>query len=58
QNGSIKDFYYSNPEHISQNLVQQVTNELLAKTKCISTGETAARTSWVMDEVVKDYYKK
>ncbi len=47
---------FNNPEHISHNLVQQVVNELLGKGKCVSTGISAARTGWVLDEMVKDYY--
>jgi hypothetical protein len=30
----------------------------MGKGNAVSTGNTAARTSWVMDEVVKEYYKK
>ena len=51
-------FEFENPQHISQNLVQQVVNELRGIGKCVSTGESAAQTSWVLDEIVKDYYKK
>ena len=47
---------FDNPEHISQNLVQQVVNELRGVGACASTGESAARTSWVLDQMVKDYY--
>ena len=52
-----EEYSFLNPEHISQNLVQQVVNELLGNGKCVSTGESAARTSWVLDEIVKEYYK-
>lgn len=45
-----------NPEHISQNLVQQVVDELRGVGTCVSTAESAARTSWVLDEMVKHYY--
>lgn len=51
-------FGFKNPEHISQNLVQQVTNEFLGGEKSISTGESAARTSRVLDEIVKNYYNR
>ncbi len=47
---------FNNPEHISHLLVQQVVNELRGKGKCVSTGISAARTSWVLDEMVKNYY--
>jgi predicted dehydrogenase len=47
---------FDNPEHIQQNLVQQVVDELRGEGKCVSTGISAARTSWVLDEMVKGYY--
>lgn len=47
---------FDNPENISQFLVQQVVDELRGKGKCVSTGISAARTSWVLDEMVKNYY--
>jgi predicted dehydrogenase len=49
---------FENPEHIQQNLVQQVVNELRGEGKCASTGVSAARTSWVLGEMVKGYYPK
>lgn len=48
---------FENPESIQQNLVTQIVNELRGEGKCVSTGETAARTAKVMDEMVKNYYK-
>lgn len=52
----ISDMKLDNPQHISQNLVQQVVNELRGVGTCSSTGISAARTSWVLDKIVKDYY--
>jgi predicted dehydrogenase len=49
---------FINPENISQNLVQQVVQELRGEGKCVSTGISAARSSWVLEEVVKNYYAK
>ncbi|MDO8538967.1 MAG: Gfo/Idh/MocA family oxidoreductase [Opitutaceae bacterium] len=45
-----------NPPHISQPLVQTVVDELLGRGTCPSTGESARRTSEVMDRVLSDYY--
>ncbi len=53
----IEKLDFKNPEHISQNLVEQVVNELRGEGKCVSTGESAARTGWVLDEMVKGYYQ-
>ncbi len=56
--GGITEMKFDNPQHISQNLVQQVVNELRGVGSCVSTGISAARTSWVLDEMVKDYYSR
>ncbi len=53
-----KEMEFTNPEHISQNLVQQVIGELRGEGKCVSTGVSAARTNWVLDEMVKNYYSQ
>jgi len=50
------EFKFDNPAHISQNLVQQVVDELTGAGTCVSTGETAARTSLVLEQMVKGYY--
>ncbi len=55
-NKGVENIKLSNPKHISQYLVQQVVNELRGIGKCVSTGISATRTSWVLDEMVKDYY--
>jgi predicted dehydrogenase len=47
---------FTNPQHISQNLIEQVVQELRGEGKCVSTGISAARASWVIEEIVKDYY--
>lgn len=49
-------FPFKNPYHIQQPLIQTVVDELLGRGGCPSTGETAARTSRVMDTVLEGYY--
>jgi predicted dehydrogenase len=49
---------FINPQHIQMNLVKQVVDELRGVGKCVSTGISAARTSWVLEEIVKEYYLK
>ena len=39
------------PEHIAQPLIQTVVDELLEKGTCPSTGESGARTDWVMEKL-------
>ncbi|MCC6554145.1 MAG: Gfo/Idh/MocA family oxidoreductase [Polyangiaceae bacterium] len=45
-----------NPVHIQQPLIQSIVDELRGKSLCPSTGESAARTSHVMDTVLGEYY--
>lgn len=47
-----------NPVHIQQQLIQSIVNELNVKGICPSKGISGSRTSRVMDEILKDYYKK
>ena len=45
-----------NPAHVHQPLIQTIVDELEGRGTCPSTGESAARTSHVLDECVRDYY--
>lgn len=45
------EFAFDNPQHISQPLIQTVVDDLNGTGKCPSTGPTAARTTWVMDQM-------
>jgi predicted dehydrogenase len=49
----IIEYAFDYPQHISQPLIQTVVNELIGVGRCPSTGESAARTSWVMDQMLK-----
>ena len=64
QHGDVKlttpegtvSFSFQNPENIQHHLIRQVVQELRSEGKCASTGNSAARTSWVLEEIVKEYY--
>lgn len=45
-----------NPPHVHQPLIQTIVDQLHERGECPSTGRSAARTSWVLDECVRDYY--
>ena len=45
-----------NPPHVAQPLIQSVVDDLLGRGECPSTGESARRTSVIMDEVLAGYY--
>jgi 1,5-anhydro-D-fructose reductase (1,5-anhydro-D-mannitol-forming) len=49
-------FEVRNPPHVHQPLIQTIVDQLHGRGRCPSTGETAARTSWVMDRCVARYY--
>lgn len=58
KSGEATSFSFQNPENISHLLIQQVVNELRGEGKCVSTCYSAARTSWVMEEIVQKFYSK
>jgi predicted dehydrogenase len=51
----ITEFPCAHSPHIQQPLIQTIVNELNGVGRCPSTGESAARTSWVMDQMLKGY---
>jgi predicted dehydrogenase len=50
----VEEFTIPRPEHVQQPLLQTVVDELLGRGECPSTGITAARTSRVMDEILRN----
>jgi predicted dehydrogenase len=46
------------PEHVQIYLIDQVVKALTENGTSVSTGTTGARTSKIMDEIVKEYYRK
>jgi len=49
----VTELPFDYPAHIQQPLIQTVVDELNGVGACPSTGESAARTSWVMDQMLK-----
>lgn len=49
-------FSLANPPHIQQPLIQTVVDALLGQGQCPSSGESAARTTWVMEQILAKYY--
>lgn len=45
-----------NPPHVHQPLIQTIVDELRGGKRAASTGVSGARTSWVLDRCVSDYY--
>ena len=51
----VSRFSIENPVHIQQPMIQTVVDELNGLGRCPSTGVTAARTTWVMDETLREW---
>jgi predicted dehydrogenase len=51
-----REFVIDYPPHIQQPLIQSVVDDLLGQGECPSTGESGARTSWVMDKMLAEHY--
>ncbi|MDR3445325.1 MULTISPECIES: Gfo/Idh/MocA family oxidoreductase [unclassified Dyella] len=50
------EYRVANPSHIQQPLIETIVAELTGKKgACPSTAESGARTSWVMDQVLRQY---
>ncbi len=52
---AVEEIPVADPPHVHQPLIQTIVDELNGQGKCASTGLSAARTSWVVDEVLRDY---
>ncbi|PHM25323.1 Gfo/Idh/MocA family protein [Xenorhabdus ehlersii] len=55
ENNQLHQYHFENPKHIQMPFIQTVINNIQGNGSCSSTGESAARTSWVIDEVLKEY---
>ncbi|MCP4357741.1 MAG: gfo/Idh/MocA family oxidoreductase, partial [Chloroflexi bacterium] len=51
----VTEFAIDYPPHIQQPLIQTIVDALNGVGICPSTGESAARTNWVMDQMLQDY---
>jgi predicted dehydrogenase len=53
-----QEYINERPEHVQYYLIDMIVRALEGKGESPSTGESGARTSRVMDEVVAEYYKR
>jgi predicted dehydrogenase len=51
-----KEYVNERPEHVQYNLIGKIVNSLNGRGESPSTGQSGARTSRVMDEIVGEYY--
>jgi predicted dehydrogenase len=52
----VESFDLPNPKHVQQPMIQTVVDHLLGRGRCESMGVSAARTSAVIDVVLRGYY--
>ncbi len=57
KHGETEQITFEVPENIQFYLIKQIVEELTTGTKCVSTGETAARTNRIMKMITSGYYK-
>jgi len=50
------EYINERPEHVQYYLIEQVVNDINSRSGVVSTGISGARTSRVMDEIVREYY--
>lgn len=50
----VQEWTFDNPAHIQQPLIETIVAALRKQGDCPSTGRTAARTNWVMDQITKE----
>jgi predicted dehydrogenase len=55
--GQDSIYRFRNPPHVHQPLIQQIVDELRGQGRCESTGESGARSSWVMERCLEGYYE-
>lgn len=52
-----KEWQLTNPDHVHQPLIQTIVDELQGTGLCPSTGDSALRTTAIMEKLLKEYYK-
>jgi len=52
---AIEEIPVEDPPHVHRPLIQTIVDELNREGKCPSTGESAARTTWVIDEILREF---
>jgi predicted dehydrogenase len=49
--GQVEHFRAAPPAHVQEPLIHSVVDELLGRGRCPSTGESGARTNWVLEQL-------
>jgi predicted dehydrogenase len=52
---AIEEIAMDDPPHVHQPLIETIVGELNGQGRCPSTGECGARTTWVIDQILREY---
>lgn len=53
--GGVQEAYIANPPHVQQPFIQSIVDDLNGLAPCPGNVESAVRSTWVADEVLKNY---
>jgi len=53
--GDVRKVEIADPPHVHQPMIQSIVDELNGVGHCPSTGDSGARTAWVMDQILADF---
>ena len=54
----VEEIAIGDPPHVHQPMIQSIVDEMNGEGRASSTGETAARTAWVMDQLLAEFRAK
>lgn len=52
---TVDEIPVDDPPHVHQPLIETIVSELNGQGRCPSTGESGARTTWVIDEILREF---
>ena len=50
--GETSSYSIDHPQHVHQPMIDTVVRDILGRGKCISTGDSGARTNWVLGQIL------
>ncbi len=56
--GRLEEIPVGDPPHVHQPMIQSIVDEMNGEGRASSTGKTAARTAWVMDQLLAEFRAK
>jgi predicted dehydrogenase len=54
KDGETSSYSIDYPQHVQQPLIDTIVRDILGEGKCMSTGESGARTNWVLEQILAE----